>query len=118
MKTALLRLTQSLEASGQPLPVADLAAAFQLAVVDVLVGKTVQAAEQFPAKQVVLGGGVAANLLLREKLRERVGLPLFHPRPVLCTDNAAMIGAAAYFRFLQGERASLDLDVYPGLSLP
>ncbi len=118
MKTALLRLTQSLEASGQPLPVADLAAAFQLAVVDVLVGKTVQAAEQFPAKQVVLGGGGAANLLLREKLRERVGLPLFHPRPVLCTDNAAMIGAAAYFRFLQGERASLDLDVYPGLSLP
>ncbi len=117
MKTALLRLAQGFEASGQAVPVADLAAAFQEAIVDVLVEKTLRASERFPTRQVVLGGGVAANLLLRERLREHCGVPLFHARPSLCTDNAAMIGAAAYHRFVAGERSSLDLDIYPGLTL-
>lgn len=117
MKTALLRLAQGLEASGRPLPTNDLAAAFQSAVVDVLVEKTLRAAQGFAASQLVLGGGVAANLLLRETFRERSALPLYAARPALCTDNAAMIAAAAYFHFTSGERSSLDLDVYPNLRL-
>lgn len=117
MKTALLRLYQRLEASGQEVPVNDLAAAFQLAVVEVLVQKTLRATEQFPVAQIVLGGGVAANLLLRETFLERSDLPLYCARPALCTDNAAMIASAAHFRFIEGERASLDLDVYPNLRL-
>lgn len=117
MKTALLRLSQGLESSGQAVPAPDLAAAFQLAMVDVLVGKTVRAAERFPVRQVILGGGVAANLLLRQRLRERAGLPVYHARPALCTDNAAMIAAVAHFRLLRGERSGLELDVSPGLQL-
>lgn len=114
MKTALLRLAQSLPA---PLPVADLAAAFQLAVVEVLVGKTMRAAEGFPVAQIIVGGGVAANLLLRATLQARSALSVRCARPDLCTDNAAMIAAAGYFRLLRGEESPLDLDVHPGLRL-
>ncbi len=100
--------------------VAGLARGFQDAVVDVLAAKTIRAAEACRARSIVLGGGVAANLALRERLAgeaEARGLPLIVPRPGLCTDNGAMIGAAGARRLAAGERAGLDLDARPSLPL-
>ena len=100
--------------------VAELAYGFQEAVVDVLVTKTIRAAEAVGARSIVLGGGVAANSVLRERLRAEAtdrDLPLIVPRPGLCTDNGAMIGAAGVRRFVAGERAGLDLDARPSLPL-
>jgi len=100
-----------------PAHVAALAAAFQQAVVDVLVGKTVQAALEHGARQIALAGGVAANRLLREQMVAQAPVPVLCPPIDLCTDNAAMIGAAGAFRFWRGEVAGLDLDVQPNLRL-
>ncbi len=96
---------------------ADLAAAFQEAVVDILVRKTVDAAAIYGAMEVLVAGGVAANTRLREELALRLNLPLRIPPRFLCTDNAAMVGAAAYYHYIQGERSSWDLDVVPQLPL-
>ena len=97
---------------------AQLAAGFQEAVVDVLVHKTVEAAKQYGARGVLLGGGVAANTLLREELARRCPLPVVVPRPSLCTDNGAMVAAAAYFAPNPAPRPSaLDQDVVPSLRL-
>jgi N6-L-threonylcarbamoyladenine synthase len=100
--------------------VAELAWAFEDAVVDVLSAKTLRAAEEREARSVVVVGGVAANRALRDRLAAgtaRLGLPLHVPPPELCTDNAAMIGGAGWRRYLAGERAGLDLDAVPGLRL-
>jgi N6-L-threonylcarbamoyladenine synthase len=100
--------------------VAELAWGFQESVVDVLATKTIRAAAAVGARSIVLGGGVAANSALRERLTadaRACGLPLIVPRPALCTDNGAMIGAAGARRFAAGERAGLDLDARPSLPL-
>ncbi len=100
--------------------VAELSWGFQDAVVDVLVTKTIRAARATGARSIVLGGGVAANAALRTRLAgeaEAMGLPLIVPRPSLCTDNGAMIGAAGARRFEAGERSGLDLDARPSLPL-
>src|ERR1051326_5909366 len=101
--------------------VALLAASFQEAVVDVLAVKTRLAAQEYHVKQVVLAGGVAANLSLRARLEQEL-LPLrirlSYPPIEFCTDNAAMIASAAFFHLCQGEKHGFDLDVQPGLSLP
>ena len=100
--------------------VAELSWGFQDAVVDVLVTKTIRAAEDTNARSIVLGGGVAANGALRARLAgeaEARGLPLIVPRPALCTDNGAMIGAAGARRFAAGDRADLSLDASPSLPL-
>ena len=99
---------------------ATLAWGFQDSVVDVLVTKTIRAAEATGARSIVLGGGVAANAPLRTRLAgeaEALGLPLIVPRPALCTDNGAMIGAAGARRFEAGERSGLDLEARPSLPL-
>ena len=100
--------------------VALLAASFQEAVVDVLAVKTRLAAQEYHVKQVVLAGGVAANTSLRARLEQELrplNIRLHYPPIEFCTDNAAMIAGAAYFRLCRGERHDLDLDVQPGLSL-
>ena len=100
--------------------VAELAWGFQDAVVDVLATKTIRAARAVGARSIVLGGGVAANAALRTRLAAEAAtlrVPLVVPRPGLCTDNGAMIGAAGARRFLAGERAGLDLDARPSLPL-
>ena len=96
LKTAVQRLVRSLEARGA-VPVADVAASFQKAIVDTLAEKTARAAAEHAVETVLLGGGVAANLALREEIARRIGHPLRVPRPGLCTDNGAMIGAAAFY---------------------
>jgi N6-L-threonylcarbamoyladenine synthase len=117
LKTAVLRVVRALEREGTSLPVADLAASFQWAVVDVLAEKTIAAARESHAEQILLAGGVSANRLLRERVRERAELPVLYPPPILCTDNAAMIAAAGTVRFRAGEHSGWDLDVLPGARL-
>lgn len=113
LKTAVLRTVEELKQKGHPrfLPVADLAASFQAAVVDILVEKAARAAEAFRVQEVLLAGGVAANALLRAEARRRIPVPVRLAPPFLCTDNAAMIAAAGYFAYQSGRRAGLDLDV-------
>ena len=130
LKTAARRIVTEARADAgladdpdAPLPdalVAELAWGFQDAVVDVLATKTIRAARAANARSIVLGGGVAANSVLRTRLAdaaEEIGIPLIVPRPALCTDNGAMIGAAGARRLAAGARAGLDLDARPSLPL-
>jgi N6-L-threonylcarbamoyladenine synthase len=124
LKTATLELTRraglNLEAPDK-VAINDIAAAFQDSVVDVLATKAARAAEALGARSVLLAGGVAANLALRERLSDKLAkgrATLRYPPVALCTDNAAMIGAAAWFHAQQGERSDFALDVRPNLQLP
>jgi N6-L-threonylcarbamoyladenine synthase len=129
LKTAARRIIDEARADAgltdprDPLPeavVAELAWGFQESVVDVLATKTIRAAKGAAARSIVLGGGVAANGALRARLAgeaDALGIPLVVPRPSLCTDNGAMIGAAGARRFEAGERSRLDLDARPSLPL-
>lgn len=118
LKTAVLRVVKRLDQASdagyhQPLPVSNLASSFQAAVVDVLVGKTIQAVEEFKAKAILVAGGVSANKALRQSFLTEAPCPVFIPPIALCTDNAAMIAAAGYWRFTAGQRDQLDIDILP-----
>ena len=117
LKTAVLRVVENYEDDLQDGVQANLAASFQEAVVDVLSDKAANAAADFGTKALLLCGGVSANLALRTRTVERVSVPVYYPPLSLCTDNAAMVGACAYRRFMAGERAGWDLDVLPSLRL-
>ncbi|MBP8864512.1 MAG: tRNA (adenosine(37)-N6)-threonylcarbamoyltransferase complex transferase subunit TsaD [Anaerolineae bacterium] len=117
LKTEVLR-TLSRYNGPRPLRlIADMAASFQAAVVEVLAVKTAQAAREFGAACVALSGGVSANTALRSAMRSRAGVPVFMLPPILCTDNAAMIAAAGSRRFQAGVRGNLDLDIAPNARL-
>ena len=127
VKTALLHLAQSrgvypadsggLDQAQQAHLVQEMAAIFQESLVDVMVVKLIEMANQYHAKGIVLGGGVAANARLREVVAQRSTLPVIIPPPVLCTDNGAMIAACAYFQVQRGEQFGLELDIDPALPL-
>lgn len=117
LKTAVLRDVRQREQFQTHLPVADIAASFQAAVVDVLVSKTMMAAKEFKAQSVLVAGGVSANRALRQSFQLRVKTPLHIPPLSLCTDNAAMIAGAGYYRFARGQRDGLDMDVLPNWPL-
>jgi N6-L-threonylcarbamoyladenine synthase len=112
LKTALWHLVQQGEVS-----VADVAASFQLAIVDVLVTKTIEAARQWKVEQILLSGGVAANKTLTQQFLARSPVPVLIPPPHLCTDNAAMVAACGYYHLQAGKTNGYDLDVVPSLSL-
>ncbi len=111
------RASDAITVEARELAVREMAAAFQESLVEVMVTKTLQAAETWGARGIILGGGVAANALLRERVLGEVDLPALVPPPVLCTDNGAMIAGCGYFHLTRGLRDSLDLDVDPSLSI-
>ncbi len=117
LKTAVLRTVEEYKSSGKKLPVADIAASFQQAVVDALYEKAIAAAEEFKAKDIIVAGGVSANRALRETFRAQTRFRVHIPHINLCTDNAAMIAAAAYRHLVLGQTDSLDFDVQPNLPL-
>ncbi|NLF51678.1 MAG: tRNA (adenosine(37)-N6)-threonylcarbamoyltransferase complex transferase subunit TsaD [Leptolinea sp.] len=113
LKTAVLRTVKQLEADAVEFPVADLAASFQEAVVDALYTKTIAAAKEFGVREIVVAGGVSANKALRAAFMGQGDFPVHIPPLYHCTDNAAMIAAAGYYRFAHGHIDSLDVDVLP-----
>ena len=120
IKTGVLNYLNTQKLKGVPINVNDTAASFQLAVMEVIVAKTIMAAERRGKDKVVIAGGVAANSLLRQMLKEecdRKGFALYFPSPILCTDNAAMIGCAAYYKYRSGLTDDLYLDAYPNLAI-
>ncbi len=120
LKTGVLNYLNTQKLKGRETVAADVAAAFQLAVVEVLVAKAMKALSITGEDKLVLAGGVAANSLLRTMLSdacEKAGTALYCPSPLLCTDNAAMIGTAAYYKYLAGHTDDMTLDAYPALAL-
>jgi len=113
VKTAVLRVVRKLQEENKVLPVNDLAASFQACAVDVLFSKTIKAAREYNAKAIVVAGGVSANRGLRDAFMGQDEFPVFIPPLSLCTDNAAMIAAAGYYHFINGQSDPFDLDVLP-----
>ena len=120
LKSAVLNYLNSCEMKGETVNQADVAASFQKAVVDVLVGHSMDALSQYGFKKFAIAGGVASNTHLRaamEEACEKRNITFYHPSPILCTDNAAMIGAAAYYEYQKGVRHGWDLNAVPNLKL-
>ena len=120
VKSAVLNYINSCKMKNIPYVQADIAASFQKAVTDVLIEHAMHAARETGMKKFAIAGGVASNGTLREGMRaacERRGIQFYHPSPVLCTDNAAMIGCAAYYEYLAGTRHGWDLNAIPNLKL-
>lgn len=120
LKSAVLNYINHAKMTGQEIHVPDLVASFQNAVVDALVSRTVAAAKEYGYDKVAIAGGVASNSALRAEMKKacrKAHLSFYHPSPIFCTDNAAMIGVAAYYEYQKGARAGWDLNAVPNLKL-
>lgn len=120
LKSAVLNLINQAKMQGQELNQADVAASFQKAVVEVLSGHAIRACKEYGLNKLAIAGGVASNTALRELLEKECAannIEFYRPSPVLCTDNAAMIGSAAYFEYKKGVRFGLDMNAVPNLPL-
>lgn len=120
LKSAVLNYLNQCEMKGESYVQADVAASFQAAVVDVLVGNSMMAVERYGVSKFAIAGGVASNSALRKAAAEACAsrnVEFYRPSPILCTDNAAMIGSAAYYDFIKGMRSGLDLNAVPNLRL-
>lgn len=120
LKSAVLNYLNGLSMKGEAYVQEDVAASFQQAVVDVLVGHSMQALEQYGFKKFAIAGGVASNSHLRTAMEEacaKRGVSFYKPSPIYCTDNAAMIGVAGYYEYIAGTRSGWDLNAVPALKL-
>ncbi len=120
LKSAVLNYLNSCEMKGETVNTADVAASFQKAVIDVLVEHSLAAVKEYGYRKFAIAGGVASNSSLRSAFRtecQKRGIAFFHPSPLLCTDNAAMIGSAGYYEYLKGTRHGFDLNAVPNLKL-
>lgn len=120
LKSAVLNYINHAQMKGEEIHVADLAASFQNAVVEALVSRAIAAAKEFGYDKLAIAGGVASNSALREAMKEaceKEHLSFYYPSPVFCTDNAAMIGVAAYYEYINGTRHGWDLNAVPNLKL-
>lgn len=120
LKSAVLNYINQAAMKGEEINKADVAASFQKAVTDVLTEHTIAAAKYYGMDKVALAGGVASNSSLRNAMKnacDKAGISLYYPSPVLCTDNAAMIGAAGYYEYINGLRHGWDLNAIPNLKL-
>lgn len=120
LKSAVLNYLNITQMKQEEMNLADIAASFQAAVVDVLVAHTILAAKNYRLHQVAIAGGVASNSYLRSQMLtacQTNGFELYYPSPIYCTDNAAMIGAAAYYEYQKGKYSKLDLNAVPNLRL-
>ena len=120
LKSAVLNYLNSCRMKGEEICTADVAASFQKAVVDVLVAHSMEAVKKYGLKKFAIAGGVASNSSLRKAFEEackKEEIPFYHPSPVYCTDNAAMIGAAAFYEYQKGVRHGFDLNAVPNLKL-
>jgi len=120
VKSAVLNYINGCKMKNIEIVPADIAASFQKSVTDVLIAHAMYAAEEFKINKLAIAGGVASNSVLREGMRtacEKRGISFYHPSPILCTDNAAMIGAAAYYEYMAGTRHGWDLNAVPNLKL-
>ncbi len=118
LKTQALSYLNKERQAGRRINVADVAASFQEAVVEVIADKAIAAATKYDQKRLVMAGGVASNTRLRELISLKASehdIEVLRPSPILCTDNAAMIAVAAYYGYINGERSGLDLDADPSL---
>ena len=120
LKSAVLNYLNGAQMKGEQIVQADVAASFQHAVIEVLVHNAMRAIDEYGMDKFAIAGGVASNQTLRQAMEEackKKGVAFYHPSPILCTDNAAMIGAAAYYEYLAGKRDGLDLNAIPNLKL-
>lgn len=120
LKSAVLNHINHARMTGEEIPVPDLAASFQNAVVEALVSRAVLAAKEYGYDRLAIAGGVASNSALREAMQaacDQEGIRFYHPSPIYCTDNAAMIGTAAYYEYKKGIRHGWDLNAVPNLKL-
>src|SRR5665647_1249156 len=119
-KTAVINYLHKEQQRGNEINVADIAASFQISVIEVVVDKAMMALEQSGYNILALAGGVACNSLLRSRMQEacdQKGIQLYMPSPIFCTDNGAMVACAAYHKQRLGIYSDLHLDVWPGLSI-
>ena len=120
VKSAVLNHLNKCRMTGEPIVEADIAASFQQAVVDVLVDNAIRAAKDYHMDRLAIAGGVASNGALRAAMEaacEKEGIRFYRPSPIFCTDNAAMIGVAAYYEYQKGTRHGWDLNAVPTLKL-